>query len=162
MRNFPEKGQKWESYPLPKMRPRLSHFATRHGRITHYSPIVTALFIQPDTQDNRVVPEPGTVGKAVTIHLVDSGQTGLQKSCRRALSGACDAKTNVVVLVGRVVVVPVRRRQVVGVVVPIAPANAASRRTKPALLPSLLHSMNSIQHDVIQRFGHGPYGRSMP
>ncbi len=75
-----------------RIRPRLSHFATHHGRITHYSPIGTALFLQPDTQDNRVVPEPDTVGKAVTIHLADSGQTGLQNFADLPFQGLATRK----------------------------------------------------------------------
>ena len=49
---------------------------------------------------------------------------------RRSFSGACHAKTNVVVLVRRVVVVPVVGVQVVVVVVPRTTAQNTTR-TKP-------------------------------
>lgn len=59
--------------------------------------------------------------------------------------GACDTETNVVVLVRGVVVVPGRRRQVVGVVVPVAATDPTIRRTHDPDSPPSCQRLNTAR-----------------
>lgn len=81
-----------------------------------------------------------TVTSATCVTLAILVQTGL-KTC--FLTGACDTKTDIVVLVRRGVVVPVRRRQVVGAIVPVATADPASRRNHAPASPFLRQRFNT-------------------
>jgi len=62
-------------------------------------------------------------------------------------SGACETKTDIVVLVRRIVVVPVRGRQVVRIVVPRAAPNAAGQRGR--LVPG--HPFPRRRHRTARR-----------
>lgn len=62
------------------------------------------------------------------------------------VTAACDTKTDVVVLVRRAVAVPGRRRQVVGVVVPVAAADPAIRRTLDPDSPFGVLRRSSLTH----------------
>ena len=95
------------------------------------------LLTRTDAQDIRVVPEPGTADKAyLTFTLPILANQDRKIHADLLLSGACDTKTDIVVLVRRIVVVPVGGRQVVGVVVPIAATHAPGRRFSSSRIPS--------------------------